>query len=108
MPEMKELYAAYADKGVEFIGISLDESEQEGGLAKLSKFCNEKNIEWPQYFQGDYWTSEFSTSWGIDWVPTMFVIDQKGNLHSYNARGKLHDMIPELLGIEKIITKEDG
>ncbi len=32
MPHMKELYAKYRDQGVEFIGVSLDQPKEEGGL----------------------------------------------------------------------------
>ena len=32
MPEMKELYSRYRDKGVEFIGVSLDVPAEQGGL----------------------------------------------------------------------------
>jgi thiol-disulfide isomerase/thioredoxin len=108
MPHMKELYAAYADKGVEFVGISLDQPEDKGGLEKLRKYCDENNISWPQYYQGNYWQSEFSTGWGINSIPTMFVVDQKGNLHSVKARGKLDEMLPKMLGIEKLTKKGDG
>ncbi len=37
MPNMKKLYAEYKDKGVEFVGVSLDKSKEQGGLDKLSK-----------------------------------------------------------------------
>jgi len=46
---MKELYAEYKDKGVEFIGISLDNPPD--GLAKLKNFVAKNDIPWPQYYQ---------------------------------------------------------
>jgi thiol-disulfide isomerase/thioredoxin len=97
MPELKELYAKYRDKGVEFIGVSLDQPKEKGGLDKLKAFVKEKEIAWPQYYQGNYWQSEFSTSWGINSIPCVFVVDTEGKLHSVDARGKLEEMIPELL-----------
>lgn len=97
MPHMKELYEKYHDKGVEFIGVSLDNPEDKGGLEKLKKFVAEKEIAWPQYYQGKGWESEFSTSWGINAIPALFVVDKKGNLKSTSARGKLEELIPELL-----------
>ena len=36
-------------------------------------------------------------SWGVNSIPSMFILDKKGNLHSTGARGKLEEMIPELL-----------
>jgi thiol-disulfide isomerase/thioredoxin len=95
MPTMKKLYAEYKDKGVEFIGVSLD--EKRGGLEKLKAFVAKEGISWPQYFQGDGWESPFSASWGISGIPAVFVVDQDGKLVSIEASGQLETIIPELL-----------
>ena len=97
MPKMKGLYAKYRDQGVEFIGVSLDQPKEQGGLDALKKFVQENEIGWPQYFQGNYWQSEFSSSWGINSIPCVFMVDAQGKLYSVEARGKLEDMIPVLL-----------
>jgi len=97
MPKMKDLYAKYRDQGVEFIGVSLDQPKEQGGLDKLKKFVKENGIAWPQYYQGNYWQSEFSTSWGINSIPCVFIVDTEGKLYSVEARGKLEEMIPLLL-----------
>ena len=52
MPKMKQIYAKYHDKGVEFIGVSLDQSKEDGGLDSLKKYVEENKIAWPQYYQG--------------------------------------------------------
>jgi thiol-disulfide isomerase/thioredoxin len=97
MPQMKKIYEKFHDKGVEFLGISLDQSKDQGGLDALKKFVKEKEIPWPQYYQGKGWQSEFSGSWGINSIPSMFVVDQDGKLFSVAARGKLEQLIPDLL-----------
>jgi thiol-disulfide isomerase/thioredoxin len=97
MPKMKELYAKYKDQGVEFLGISLDQPESEGGLTKLKEFCAQNQITWPQYYQGKGWESDFSRGWGINSIPRVFVVGADGNLHSTQGRGKLEEMLPELL-----------
>lgn len=97
MPELKETYAKYKDRGVEFIGVSLDEPEADGGLTKLKAFIKENSIAWPQYYQGNVWEGEFSKSWGITSVPINFVVDANGILYSVEARGKLDRMIPKLI-----------
>ena len=79
----------------------------EKGLEKLRKYCDENDVNWPQYYQGNFWQSEFSTSWGINGIPAVFVVDQKGNLHSVTARGQRDEMLPEMLGIEKLVEKEN-
>jgi thiol-disulfide isomerase/thioredoxin len=97
MPHMKELYSKYHDQGVEFIGVSLDQPKEQGGLDSLKTFVKDHVIAWPQYYQGKGWDSEFSKSWGINSIPSMFVVDQDGKLYSVEARGKLETIIPELL-----------
>jgi thiol-disulfide isomerase/thioredoxin len=104
MPKMKELYAKYRDQGVEFIGVSLDQTKEQGGLDKLKKFVAEKEITWPQYYQGKGWESEFSMSWGINSIPCVFMVDTEGKLYSVEARGKLEEMIPELLAKKAKLT----
>ena len=97
MPKMKKLYAEFKPQGVEFIGVSLDQPEKMGGLTKLKEYVAKNEIAWPQYYQGNYWQSDFSSSWGINSIPCVFLVDADGNLASVEARGKLETMIPELL-----------
>jgi thiol-disulfide isomerase/thioredoxin len=97
MPHMKELYAKFKDQGVEFIGVSLDQPEAEGGLKALKEFVAKNEIAWPQYYQGKGWQSEFSTGLGINSIPRLFIIDADGNLHDTEARGKLEALIPTLI-----------
>ncbi len=84
------------------MGISLDQPEDKGGKEALLNYCKENQITWPQYYQGAFWDGEFSTAWGINSIPAIFIVDAEGNLHSTEARGKLDQLIPEL------IAKRDG
>ncbi len=97
MPKMKELYARYRDKGVEFVGVSLDAPKDQGGYEKLKAFVEKNKIEWPQYYEGKTPATEFATEWGIAAIPTVFAIDADGKLASTQARGRLEELIPELL-----------
>jgi thiol-disulfide isomerase/thioredoxin len=98
MPKMKTLYAEYKDKGVEFIGVSLDLPKEKGGLDKLKKYVADNKIGWPQYYQGNFWESEFSAGWGINSIPCVFIVDAEGNLYTTEANRKLEKLIPEVLG----------
>jgi thiol-disulfide isomerase/thioredoxin len=102
MPTMKRLYAEFKDQGVEFIGVSLDRSETEGGLSALKDFVAKNQIGWPQFYQGNFWKGEFSTTCGIRAVPTVFLVDKNGVLVSVEARGHLEQMIPKLLSDKSI------
>jgi hypothetical protein len=94
---MLRLYEMYHDRGVEFIGVSLDRPEADGGLDDLKTFVAERKIPWLQYYQGDGWEGEFSRDWGIQLIPTVFLVDAEGRLYSTEARGKLDALIPKLL-----------
>ena len=97
MPDLKKTYEQYKDKGVAFVGVSLDGPESEKGLTKLKKFVADNQLPWPQYYQGNGWDSDFSKSWKVMSIPTAFVIDAQGNLASVDAFGRLDTLLPELL-----------
>jgi thiol-disulfide isomerase/thioredoxin len=97
MPRMKKLYSEYKDRGVEFIGVSLDLPKEEGGLDKLKAFVAKNEISWPQYYQGNGWESTFSTKLGISSIPQLFLVDAAGKLASIDARDKLETLIPQYL-----------
>jgi thiol-disulfide isomerase/thioredoxin len=97
LPEMKEIYSRFHGNGVEFIGVSLDQSVKDGGLEALKTFVKERQIPWPQYYEGKGWDGEFHRLWGIGEIPTVFVIDPTGRVYSTEARGKLATILPELI-----------
>jgi thiol-disulfide isomerase/thioredoxin len=97
MPKMKALYARYKDRGVEFIGVSLDQPEEEGGLDKLKEFVARNEIPWPQHYDGKGWEGPLVEELGIRAIPAVFLIDAGGKLASIDARGKLDALIPEYL-----------
>ena len=97
MPKMRELYAKYRKKGVEFIGVSLDQPREDGGYEQLVEFVTSNEIPWPQFYQGDSFKGEFTRSWEIRGIPTVFLVDADGKLVSTKARGRLDELIPKYL-----------
>ena len=94
LPRVKKAYADFHDKGLEVLGVSCD---NEG--AELTKFLDEnKDMPWPQLFdtKNPGWHA-LATAYGIDGIPTMFLIDKKGILRSVTARENFEEMIPKLL-----------
>jgi thiol-disulfide isomerase/thioredoxin len=85
LSKRKDLYKKYHDKGVEFIGVSLEEQVDLGGQDRLKQFVADNGLTWPQYYQGKSWNSPFSKSWGIHSLPCTFVIDTEGRLISVEA-----------------------
>jgi thiol-disulfide isomerase/thioredoxin len=95
MPRMKKLYAEFKDKGVEFVGVSLDLPKDQGGLDALKSFVAKNQIEWPQYYDG---APEFAKTWHINnTIPSVFLVDAEGKLANLNARGQLERLLPEYL-----------
>ncbi len=82
MPNVKRVYAKYHDKGFEILGISLDRSRRD-----LDRYLADNGITWPQYFDGKYWQNEIAQRYGIQSIPSTFLIDRKGKIRYRSLRG---------------------
>jgi len=67
------LYAAYRSKGLEVIGISLDQ----GGVEVVKPFATEYQVNYP-IVMGD--SRVVSAYGGIRGIPTTFLIDRQGRI----------------------------
>lgn len=97
MPELKALYEKYRDKGFEIVGVSLDVPEDRGGLKSLRDFVEKNGISWPQYYEGKGFEKSFAESWGIDAIPTLFLLDRQGRLVSTDAIVGLEELVKRYL-----------
>jgi thiol-disulfide isomerase/thioredoxin len=70
---MVKLNGDYADKGVQLIGISLDQSQQD-----MVKVAKEKGFIWPQYCDGRLWDTKYAKEWGVHSIPRTFIISPEG------------------------------
>ena len=102
IPHLQKLYDTYKDQGVAIIGVSLDGPREETSLEAVKEFITKKQIDWPQYYQGDGFDSAFSRSWGIDSIPSIFIIDQSGALYATDVpREQLDDVVAKLISRNK-------
>ena len=83
VPYIKKVYENYHDKGFDVIGVSLDESE-----AELREFIQEHDIPWLQIFDGKGWESELALYFGINSVPSQWLIDRDGKIISVSTRSE--------------------
>ena len=83
IPHLKEVYEQHHDKGLEVIGVSLDENEKE-----LREFTDEHEIPWQQIYDGKGWKSELAQFFGINSVPSQWLIDRDGTILSVGTRGE--------------------
>jgi len=92
MPNVKMAYEKLHDKGFEVVGISLDTDK-----SKLLGFLETNEIKWPQFFEGKQWDNRYATQFGINAIPTMWLVDKQGKLRDMEARGGLEDKVEKLL-----------
>ena len=83
MPYIKEVYENHYEDGFDVIGVSLDENE-----AELREFTEEHDIPWLQIFDGKGWNSELARYFGINSVPSQWLIDRDGKIISVETRGE--------------------
>jgi len=95
IPHVKEAYEKLHAKGFEIVGISFDEKED-----ALRDFIKDKEMAWPQYFDGKGWGNKFGQQYGINSIPAMWLVDKKGNLRDMEARGALEEKVAKLLAEE--------
>jgi thiol-disulfide isomerase/thioredoxin len=73
MPGMLEVYGAYKGKGVEFVGISLDE----GGWKDVAPFVKRMSLTYPIVLGDGAVVRAYG---GVDAIPTTYIVDRKGNI----------------------------
>ena len=83
MPVMVEIYKKYKDKGLGFVGISLDED------ADAWKQATEQlGIVWPQMSDLKGWDNMAARMFNINSIPHTIVLDQNGKILHRGLRGK--------------------
>ncbi|MDE0637046.1 MAG: TlpA disulfide reductase family protein [Candidatus Poribacteria bacterium] len=80
IPYIKEAYKEHHHNGFEVIGISLDKNE-----AELKEYIEEHNITWPQIYDGKGWNTELARYFGINGIPSQWLIDRDGKVISVST-----------------------
>ncbi len=93
LPSVLKAYEQYKEKGFEIIGISLDEDS-----AELTRVLKTKKITWPQYFDGKGWENPYAKKYGIEGIPTMWLVNKAGMVTDTDATEELAEKIEKLLG----------
>ena len=92
LPHVKAAYTELHEKGFEIVGISFDQEQ-----TVLEKFVKQKEMPWPQFFDGAGWQNKFGREFGISSIPTMWLVDKQGRLRDMNAREDLAGKVAKLL-----------
>lgn len=89
-----KLYDKYKAKGFEIFGVSLDQD-----WADWKKAIVKDKITWVQVIDNGGWDAPTAIHWGINAIPTSYLIDQNGKLVAMDLEGKeLEDKLKEMLG----------
>ena len=92
LPMVKATYEKFHEHGFEVVAISLDDKE-----SALRRFIKEKELPWPQHFDGKGWENKFALQYGIFSIPTMWLVDKRGNLRDTDVRFDLDRRVENLL-----------
>ncbi len=92
LPNVKAAYAKLHPQGFEIVGISFDQDKD-----ALDKTLKEKEMTWPQYFDGKGWQNKYAGEFGINSIPTMWLVDKRGILRDVDGRDGLADKVAKLL-----------
>ena len=93
-PSLIKAYNDFHDKGLEIVGISCDKDP-----ASLKEFlAAHKEMSWPQLFDEKTpgW-HPLATQFGMERLPTIFLIDRKGIVRTTSAQENFEEIIPKLL-----------
>ena len=92
VPNVVAAYDRLHPKGLEILGISLDEDETE-----MKQFVKKNKMPWPQYFDGEGWKNKIAKPLGVNSIPAMWLVDKKGVLRDLEAREDLEKKVADLL-----------
>lgn len=74
-PKVKKMYQKFKSKGVQFIGVSLDDD-----IEDLRGFTKQEDVEWPQIFDGKRWKGTLPSLYHIQLIPVMVVLDRESKV----------------------------
>jgi peroxiredoxin len=75
VPLLKQLYEKYRERGLEILGISLDDE-----AAKVERFIAEKDVSWPQFCDGKADAGTIAKLYNVTGTPDLYVIDRAGKI----------------------------
>ena len=95
-PNVVAIYNELHSKGLNIIGVSLDEdaSKWKAAIAK-------DKLTWTQVSNLKGWEDPIATAYKVDQIPATFILDAKGNIVAKNLSGEeLKAKVIEILGIK--------
>jgi peroxiredoxin len=82
LPYVRQAYERFHPKGLEIVGVSLDNSATE-----VDAFTKMSGMPWPQTVQGRGNVTPIKRDYAIQSIPAAFLIDREGRIAGRNLRG---------------------
>lgn len=93
MPNLVKLYDAYKNKGLEIVGVSLDQKED-----AWKKGIKDMGMKWPQMSDLKYWDNYAARLYAVSSIPHTLLLDKDGTIIARGLRGNaLYEKISQLL-----------
>jgi thiol-disulfide isomerase/thioredoxin len=81
LPELGKVQEKYRDRGLEILGVNLDNER-----ADLEAFLKSHQLAWPQIFEGGGMDSRLAVEYGIISLPSMILVDAQGKVVDRHLR----------------------
>jgi thiol-disulfide isomerase/thioredoxin len=111
-PNVKRVYSAYHERGLEIIGVSCDVAPEHASkgdariartAAQVLEFCRANEMPWPQHYEGKKHANGGNTlaaRFAVTGIPANFLLDQSGRVVAMNLRGdRLEAEVKKALGL---------
>jgi len=96
-PNVKRIYDAYKNKGLNILSVSLDKNAQ-----KWKDAIEKDGMDWYHVSDFKYWDSEAALIFKVNHVPQSYLLDSEGKIIAENLQGeKLRQKVEEVLGKTK-------
>ena len=92
IPHMKQIHEKYKGTDVIIVGISLDTDKP-----ALAKFISDMKMDWVQTYSGKKWKDPTVKKYGIDGIPSVWVIGKDGKVISTDAVTNTSEIIDKAL-----------
>lgn len=93
-PNVKKAYENYANKGFNILGVSLDRKDDR---QKWRQAIYSDKLSWTQLSDLKEFDSPVALAYGIDAIPSNFLIDPNGKIIAHNLRGeKLNEALTKI------------
>jgi peroxiredoxin len=92
-PRLIKLYQKYHEKGLEILGVSVDNTS-----ANWKEAIKEDRLEWVQVNDNKGWDGSVAKTYNVNAIPASFLIDKEGVIRAIDMEGRaLETKIKSLL-----------